>query len=105
MPNSQSPRVPSKVAVFSVLAAPLSWVVIYASGRMSAASFSEAAANRMFLLLAIAGLLTLAGLVLGILGVRMKAANRLLAILGLVLNALTAAFLLILGVIWIGLSL
>jgi len=71
---------------------------------VAGAAFSEGAANGMILLLLAGAAVTGAGLVLGILAVRMKGANRPLAILGLVLNAITAAVLLILGLIWLGMS-
>ena len=105
MPTSQSPRPTSTLAVLSVLAAPLAWAVVYVSGRLSGSTFSDAAANSMILLLWVAAAFTVAGLILGVLAVRPGGRSRLLAILGLVLNSLTAAFLLILGLIWLGLSL
>lgn len=105
MPTSESSRPTSHLAALSILAAPLAWAVVYASGRASGATFSETAANRMILLLWVAAAITAAGLILGILAVRNRGTSRLLAILGLVLNSVSAAFMLILGLIWLGLSL
>ncbi|MFN2119217.1 MAG: hypothetical protein ACK2T0_02350 [Anaerolineales bacterium] len=91
-------------SLLSLLAAPLSWAALFASGRASAGIFSEGASNTMFTLLWIGAAVAAAGVVLGIAAVRTGAAKRLLGIVALVLNLITLAVFVFLGLFWAVLS-
>lgn len=87
----------SVLVPLSLLAAPVSWALIYASGQVTAASFNDRTSNTMVLLLWLSAAATVAGLVVAILALRSKGPSRGLALLAALLNVVTLLVLLLLG--------
>jgi ABC-type nitrate/sulfonate/bicarbonate transport system permease component len=95
---------PIPLTMLSWIAVPVSWGLLYVSGRVTGSTFTESASNAMLGLLWGSAAVAVLGFILGVFAVRSGGANRIAAISCLVLNAITLLLLLILGIIWVGLS-
>jgi len=98
------PSTAPRLEMLSCIAAPISWALLYVSGRVTGADFNEGASNTMVLLLWISAAVVVVGVTLAVAALRAKGTNRPLAIAGLVINAITLAIFLALGLFWIGMS-
>jgi hypothetical protein len=105
MPSSRTSQRSFPFAVLSLAAAAVSWVAFIASSRAVAGAFNESGGSTMFALLWIGAAVVTAGLALGIVALRIRASHRPLAVVGLVLCAITLAVYAFLGLFWVALSL
>jgi len=97
---SSAPARRLKLAPVSLIAPPISWLIIFIARRISDAPFNESASNVMILLLWIGGIITLAGFVLAILALRARATeSRPLSTLSILLNFVNLVFYLLIGLL------
>lgn len=100
LPAAAAPSRRLRLAPLSLIAPPISWVLIFIARRISDAPFNEAASNIMVLLLWIGGLVTLIGFVLAILALRRREAeSRPLSVISTVLNFINLVFYLLIGLL------
>ncbi len=89
-----------KLAPLSLIAPPISWVIIFIARRISDAPFNESASNIMIALLWVGGIVTLIGFVLAILALRAREAeSRPLSIISVVLNFVNLVFYILIGLL------
>lgn len=89
-----------RLAPLSLIAPPISWVLIFIARRISDAPFNESASNIMIALLWVGGIVTLIGFVLAILALRARETeSRPLSVTSIVLNFINLVFYILIGLL------
>lgn len=96
MATPKPARAPFRLTALSLAALSISWILIFIA-RSLASSFQEAASNAMISLLWVGAAVTVVGVVLAVMALGRRESNRLLTIASLILNGLTLAFFLVIG--------
>ncbi len=103
--GSAAPARRLKLAPLSLVAPPISWLIIYIARRIADAPFNVAASNVMIGLLWAGGIITLIGFVLAILALRARETeSRPISLVSVVLNFINLVFYLLIGLLAVFIS-